>query len=404
MQYSNDNLSFSLNKILDFKENKIIHSVINNSDSSCYPIIKRDSDDFKSIIGMNFENTKDNNCIAATPFIDILKDIKKRENEFPSGKIIIGKINIKEDNYRARIINSYENVLRRGLRINYELQRNEEELKHCEIYINKIKIISYYYFTFQKRGIYEIIYKFPNLLTSTNCMFCKCKDFESLDLSRLNTQNVVNMSFMFNECKSLKNLNLSYLDTSNVENMSFMFNECKSLNYIDLSSFNTDKVTDMSAMFNRCEALKSLDLSEFHTQNVTDMTFMFFKCKSLTRLDLTNFNTEKVTSMGGMFCRCESLQELKLTNFNTREVTNMKEMFYECKALNTLDLSNFEIPKLENMLGIFADCTSLVNLHLENFKAEKKDIPPFIFSGCEKLTRNTVRTNNKAIKNLFDKN
>jgi len=405
LQYSDDSLSFSLNKILDFKENKIILTGFKSNDSFCNLIIRRKTKALNSIIGISFAKiTQEEVCFKATSFEDILKDIKYKKNDYPNENSIIAKINIKEDNYRARIINSYENAIKEGLKIKNEKASNNDEIKKCKIYINNEKqnLDEDYYFTFENKGVYDIIYIFPDLLTSTNCMFCKCKDFESLDLSRLKTQNVVNMSFMFNECKSLKNLNLSYLDTSNVENMSFMFNECKSLKYIDLSSFNTDKVKDMSAMFNRCESLISLDLSGFDTQNVTDMTFMFFKCKSLIKLDLTNFNTEKVKSMDGMFCRCEHLQELKLTNFNTKVVTSMNEMFYECRDLNTLDLRSFEIPNLRDMLGIFADCISLINLNLEKFNTEKIDVPPFIFSGCDNLRKENVRTNDQAILDILD--
>lgn len=45
----------------------------------------------------------------------------------------------------------------------------------------------------------------------------------------------------FNDCGSLE-LDISNLDTSNVINMSNMFRSCGSLKSLDLSKFNTSKV------------------------------------------------------------------------------------------------------------------------------------------------------------------
>ena len=42
--------------------------------------------------------------------------------------------------------------------------------------------------------------------------------------------------------------------------MKYMFNECESLIKIDLSKFNTDKVVDMQYMFGSCKKLKELNI------------------------------------------------------------------------------------------------------------------------------------------------
>ena len=44
---------------------------------------------------------------------------------------------------------------------------------------------------------------------------------------------------MFSDCKSLTSIDLSKINTQNVQNMNGMFNGCKSLISIDLSKFNT---------------------------------------------------------------------------------------------------------------------------------------------------------------------
>ena len=67
---------------------------------------------------------------------------------------IILEINIKEDNSKERIINSFENTKREYPKWNMnniEIKENEEEIKECEIYINDKKIDFNYYYTFKKK-------------------------------------------------------------------------------------------------------------------------------------------------------------------------------------------------------------------------------------------------------------
>ena len=60
-------------------------------------------------------------------------------------------------------------------------------------------------------------------------MFRKCKSLKKLDLSHLNTQNVINMSYIFEGCNSLSYLNLSNFNAQNVIYMNYMFDNCYSL-------------------------------------------------------------------------------------------------------------------------------------------------------------------------------
>ena len=165
---------------------------------------------------------------------------------------IILEINIKDNNSRERIINSFENTRRENQDWdwnNIETKKNEEEIKECEIYINDKKIDFTYYYTFKNKGKYIIKYKFKKLLNSCNFMFCGCKSLLSLNLSNFNTQNVTNMGYIFNGCKSLSTLDLSNINTQNVTDMGCMLYHCNSLSSLDLSNFNTQNVTDMQSMF-----------------------------------------------------------------------------------------------------------------------------------------------------------
>ena len=81
---------------------------------------------------------------------------------------------------------------------------------------------------------------------------------------------------------------------------------------IDLSKLDTEKVTDMSSLFYGCESLTTLDLSSFDTGNVTDMRSLFQDCNALTVLDLSSFDTGSVTNMTCIFTECVSLERISL--------------------------------------------------------------------------------------------
>ena len=284
---------------------------------------------------------------------------------------IRGEMQIGEDNKTERIINSYEQFYKENknelekikdeeLRKIWINKENEKEIKeNCIIKIND-KIIPFsYYYNFNKKGKYQIIYLFKNNISKCNFMFCECKYLKNIDLSNFYSQNVTNTSGMFSDCKSLTSIDLSNFYTQNIIDMSYMFSGCQSLTNIDLSNFNTQNVTNMKGMFNGCKSLTSIDLSNFNTQNVTNMSGLFNWCKSLTSIDLSNFNTQNVTNMHGMFCGCESLISLDLSNFNTQNVTNMREMFIWCESLTSIDLSNFKTQNVSNMSNMFYGCKSL---------------------------------------------
>ena len=239
----------------------------------------------------------------------------KYKIEIFHNNFIIGIINIsqKDINKNIQIINSFENVKRENKYKNNDNDwkyENEKDIKeNTEIKIEGEKINFSYYHSFDKKGIYEILYIFKKELSKTNHMFYNCDKITNLYLSNFNTQNVTNMSHMFTCCKTLTKLNLSNLNTQNVTNMSYIFSGCNSLNNLNLSNINTQNLIDISGMFYGCDSLTILDLSNFNTKNITNMKEMFYGCKNLTKLNLSNFNTQNVNEISGIFSGCDSLKE-----------------------------------------------------------------------------------------------
>ena len=127
------------------------------------------------------------------------------------------------------------------------------------------------------------------------------------------------------------------------DNDGYVFdNNWSKLDTVDLSGLDTSQLVDMTFMFKGCVASK-IDLDGWNTSNVTHMTSMFSGCNQIKKLDLGSFDTSKVTNMTAMFENCANLINLNVSSFNTRNVINMRNMFEGTSMLQLIDLSNFEI-------------------------------------------------------------
>ena len=229
-------------------------------------------------------------------------------------------------------------------------------------------------------------------VTDMSFMFARCYDLASLDISMFDTSKVTNMNSTFNGCSSLTGLNINNFDTSQVTNMSYMFYNCSSLSSLDLNAFNTSKVTDMSFMFGFGNDVSSNLTTitfgpNFDTGNVTTMYCMFRRCTQLLSLDLSNFDTSQVTNMATMFYECNNITSIKFSsNFDTRQVTDMSFMFARCYDLASLDVSMFDTSKVTNMSDMFENCSSLTNLSFSNnFDTSQVTNMSYMFAYCSNL-------------------
>ena len=70
------------------------------------------------------------------------------------------------------------------------------------------------------------------------------------------------MSFMFYQCSSLKELNLSKFNTNNVLDMSYMFYYCTQLTKLNIFNFKTNNRTNINGILTGCSSLKDLKCSD----------------------------------------------------------------------------------------------------------------------------------------------
>ena len=131
---------------------------------------------------------------------------------------------------------------------------------------------------------------------------------------------------------------LEYLNTSEATDFTGMFARCQ-LAELDLSSLDTRNVVSMESMFYLCDQLEEITFGhDFNTQKVTSMSYMFYKCEAMRILDISTFDTHHVTTTAYMFGECGKLTTV-CVDANKWDMSNMVEegsfdhMFTQCKNI-----------------------------------------------------------------------
>ncbi len=338
LQYpKGEDFSLSYGKILNIKDNIILHSANTDIGSSGSPIIRRINNN--CIIGLHYGGLKDKFNIANL-FNYILEDILKQYNNksysyinydyyTPDKNQIYCIYKPKKGVKIIRLLHDYEEDENRFFFEDFKnlyieaKEKNQNLFKeNIKLYINNEEVEFDFKYNVRDEKEIKVIFKFDETkLTSTSFMFFGCSYLKSIDLSFMDTSCVTNMSSMFYSCYSLESISMTKFYTSNVNDMSFMFYGCSSLKSLNLSFFDTKNVKDMDFMFYGCSSLKSLNLSSFKTENVEDMYGMFMNCSSLESLDLSQFNISKVKNMMDMFkvCICLKKENIKYNNINNND-------------------------------------------------------------------------------------
>lgn len=147
-----------------------------------------------------------------------------------------------------------------------------------------------YSITSGKENVDTIVQSGP--IQDSNKPFSGMVDLTGIDVARLDTSNVTDMSSYFAKCTNLPNFGLFYRD---------------------LSGWDTRKVTTFEAMFLGCESATSImGINVWDTRNVDNMNSVFANCRKLTSLDLSGWSTQSVYSMEMMFSNCSAITSLTL--------------------------------------------------------------------------------------------
>jgi surface protein len=94
-----------------------------------------------------------------------------------------------------------------------------------------------------------------------------------------------------------------------------MFKDCIYLSKIDLSGIQSDNLVRMNSTFFNCSSLEDIIFDNFNSSQITNMDNAFEGCSSLPGLDLSSFKTNKLQSMKQAFKKCKTMIFLNLSNF-----------------------------------------------------------------------------------------
>lgn len=181
----------------------------------------------------------------------------------------------------------------------------------------------------------------------------------AIDISRMDTRNVVDMSGMFDEAMFIRELDFSNIDTSNVVDMSGAFACMHSLRTINLKNVNTTKVKTFKELFDSDLELEELDLSSFRFDSAENIESMFCYCRLLKSITIKNKITH-VEHINNLFNGCGTLKKLDLSSIEDVDTEEFNQVFSNCKNLRYLDIRNLNIHnKCFIFDNNFRDCNNL---------------------------------------------
>ena len=218
--------------------------------------------------------------------------------------------------------------------------------------------------------------------------------FTSIDLSELDTSNIINMSHMFYGCYFTSTADVRNLDTSNVENMTGMFGYCTNLTTTDLSGYDLSNVKTMKGMFSSCSKLTTIDLSSSDLSSVTNMSEMFMYCSGLTTVDLSRIDLSHVENVSSMFSYCNGLTELDMTGDDLSNVKDMSKMFYYCNNLTTVNMHDMDLSNVTNINDIFSSCSKLTSITMSRLNLSSVTSITRLVSSYPTLKTVTLRSLN----------
>lgn len=176
----------------------------------------------------------------------------------------------------------------------------------------------------------------PPAGSSMNEMFRNCK--VPLDLSVLNTKNVVSYQYMFQDYGKRNEVDIAYkygidyareqIKQKAPEYLELFDKYVKLLDGVEI--YGTPEEEQPEGTFNLCLwPLPNVEFKKLDTTETTDVTmkgmFMGFYGDQLD-LQADCFDTTNVVDMSEMFCGCK-MEKIDLTGFNTKNVRDMSYMF-----------------------------------------------------------------------------
>ena len=244
-------------------------------------------------------------------------------------------------------------------------------------------------------------------VTDMSFLFTQCTGLSSVDLSKIDMSEVVNLYRAFAgssvtsvecsksitihancesilwRCDQLKSVNLSLITIA--RNPESSNSDCVLYGLVEgcpiLSSVKLPRVEqgfdgiNLSYCFNRCYELSNIDLSGLSIAGKANlyMQSAFANCTSLVSIDLSPLSNASLRIASELFSYCSSLESVDFTPLDTSLTLSMYRVFYNCSSLKRVDFSNLDTtsidytisPKIQPGWGdLFTGCNVLEEVRL----------------------------------------
>lgn len=177
---------------------------------------------------------------------------------------------------------TYEQVLA-CKKVDFQGNRNIRRFNELE-YFKNIETAQ-----FERSSIEEV--SLPNMTISKGSDFYSCGE-----LKKLTTKYGLKVDYgwsMFQYCTSLQSLDTSKWNLSNLVDVLYMFDGCRSLQTLDTGNWNLSNVNKAGAMFRDCTNLVSIDLSD-KLENCKNYAQFLKGCVNLESLVGNHTETDNV--------------------------------------------------------------------------------------------------------------
>lgn len=210
-----------------------------------------------------------------------------------------------------------------------------------------------------------------------------------VDVSGMDTRNVVDMREMFSDTLFLRELNLTTFDTSNVRNLMAAFAGMLALQHLDVKGWDTSKCRTFREMFDSDLKLKELDIGHFDTSKAEDIESIFLRCASLERADIESWELPNVKHISHIFNGCRQIKNITMPYIYRYNQEEISSMFAGCKNVSYIDLRGLELDVNSNTICInnFRNCNNLKFVLAKTDKfirdADVIDLPIIRISHCD---------------------
>lgn len=212
-------------------------------------------------------------------------------------------------------------------------------------------------------------------VTDFNEAFAGLDKLKSLNIDSWNCQSATDLGGLCFFNKTLTNDQFQYIvdkfNGAKVDNLHSTFSYCTNFEAVDMSRINTSNLTEISRTFEHTSVrdVADLHIENWDTSKVVSTQDMFNDCPNLTNADtIFNWSVPNLVMSYNMFSDCPLLTRIDFSKWQPQAVTNIEGMFKNDTSLQYVNLKGWKnSTEYAYCREMFANCTSLSEIHMEDW-------------------------------------